>query len=255
MTEIGETLGVAAALGACDLVDLSPTIDTNMPRWPTHPDVGILRDARSVAIHGYFAQTIVLPEHSGCHVDAPAHLRPPDSGGTVDTFALDALIGPAKKFDVSREGLAPGEVLSFAQFERLGTAAGLRIDRGDIVLFEFGWDKHFQDEVAQPSHRRGWWGANEPGLDEDICRYLSEAGVRAVGSDTAGCDIAELDGRIVSAFGHQQWFLPRGIPIVEGLYGLAQAPSSFVFLALPLKIAGGSGSPLRAIGLVPRPQL
>ncbi len=253
MTPGEAVAAVVALLAECDLVDLSPTIDSNMPKWPTHPDVGILRDARTVSVHGYFAQTLVLPEHSGCHVDAPAHLRPPGSGGTVDTFPLDALIGPAKKFDLTAEGLEPGQALSFARFQQLTEARGLHVERGDIVLFEFGWDQHFRDELARPSERRGWWGSNEPGLDEDICRYLSEAGVRAVGADTAGVDIAEIDGRIVSAPGHERWFLPKDMPIIEGLYGLAQAPARFVFIALPLKIAGGSGSPLRAIGLVPRP--
>jgi arylformamidase len=234
-------------------VDLSPTIDSNMPKWPTHPDVGILRDARTVAVHGYFAQTLVLPEHAGCHVDAPAHLRGPDSGGTVDTLPLDTLIGPAKKFDLTAEGLEPGQTLSFARFERLAEAQALPIERGDIVLFEFGWDEHFRDELARPSERRSWWGSNMPGLDEDTCRYLSEAGVRAVGADTAGVDIAVVDGRIVSAPGHERWFLPRGILSIEGLYGLTKVPAKFIFVALPLKIAGGSGSPLRAIGLIPRP--
>lgn len=246
----GEVVDIAAAFAGCRLVDLSATIDTNMPRWPSHPDVGILRDARTFARDGYFAQTLVLPEHSGSHVDAPAHLLPPGSGGTVDELALDALIGPAKKIDASGEGLAPGQVLPFKRFEQLAESAELKIERGDIVLFEFGWDKHFADEVAGGPELRGWWGANEPGLDEETCRYLHGRGVRAVGSDTAGCDIAEVDGVLVSAFGHLEWFLPKGIPIIEGLQGLARAPASFFFIALPLKVSGGSGAPMRAIALV-----
>lgn len=247
MTGVGS---VTAAFAGCTLVDLTPTIRTNMPRWPTHPDVAIVSDARTVAAHGYFAQTLVLPEHSGCHVDAPAHLLPPLSGGTVDSFPLDALIGPAKKLDLTKEGLRPGETLAFARFQELLRADRLTVVRGDIILFQFGWDAHYDEELAAGPEGRGWWGANEPGLDEQICRYLYERGVRAVGSDTAGVDIAEVDGRIVSAFGHKEWFLPKGIPLIEGLHNLAAVGPSFFFMALPLKIHGGSGSPVRAVGLV-----
>lgn len=240
---------VAHAIDGCDIVDLSPLIEAGMPRWPTHPDVGVERDARTIEQHGYFAQTLVLPEHSGCHVDAPAHLG---FGATVDELAVDTLVGPAKKIDASREELGPGDVLSYRRYRQIADQAGLTVSAGDIVLFEFGWDQHYADEVAG-TLERGWWGANEPGLDENVCRSLHEVGVRAVGSDTAGCDIAERGGEIVSSFGHSTWFLPRGIPIVEGLQGLARVPAEFMFVALPLRIAGGSGSPLRAVGVVVRP--
>lgn len=238
---------LAALVGGCELIDLSPVIEPNMPRWPTHPDVEVIRDARTLHEHGYFAQTLVLPEHSGCHVDAPAHLG---LGATVDELALDALIGTAKKIDVTGERLAPGAVLSYRRYQTLLAQAELTVAAGDIVLFEFGWDQHYAAETAA-TLARGWWGSNAPGLDEDICRSLYEAGIRAVGSDTAGCDIAVAGGQIVSAFGHREWFLPKAIPIIEGLQGVGKAPTTFLFLALPLRVGRGSGSPLRAVGLVP----
>jgi kynurenine formamidase len=183
-------------------------------------------------------------------VDAPAHLADAVGAITVDKLAVDALIGPAKKIDASGENLGPGDVLSFKRFQQLATASGLEFGQGDVALFEFGWDRYFYEEVSGGSNRLGWWGSNEPGLDEEICRYLSNKRVRAVGSDTAGCDIAEIDGRIVSAYGHEEWLLPKGVLLIEGLQGLSDAPAEFVFVALPLRIAGGSGSPVRAIGIV-----
>jgi len=242
---------LASAFASSRLIDLTPVIRPHMPRWPTHPDVEILRGARTHEEHGYFAQTLVLPEHSGCHVDAPAHLVADGSGMSIDNFTLDALIGPAKKFDLSGEDLQPGEVLSLARFEVLAAKQGMPV-AGDIVLFQFGWDEHFDREIAGEPGHQGWWGANAPGLDDDVCRTLHEIGIRAVGSDTAGCDIAVRDGQIVSSPGHHTWFLPKGTPVVEGLYNLAAAPEAFFFMALPLKIDAGSGSPLRAVALVPR---
>lgn len=254
MTDVaGRATGLdelAAVLGRARWLDLSPVIQPGMPRWPTHPDVEIHRDARTHEEHGYFAQTLVLPEHSGCHVDAPAHLRTDGDQTTIDRFALDALAGPAVKYDLSAEGLQPGETLTYRRFRGIAEARDLPVRAGDVVLFEFGWDRHFMREQAGEDGAAGWWGANAPGLDEDICRSLAEAGIRAVGSDTAGCDIAVREGRIASSPGHTTWFLPRGIPIIEGLFRLAAAPARFYFLALPLKIDAGSGSPLRAVGLL-----
>jgi kynurenine formamidase len=239
---------LVAAFAECDVVDLSPLVEPGMPGWPTHPVVDFDREARTIEQHGYYAQTLILPEHSGCHVDAPAHLG---CGATVDEMTVDALVGPAKKLDLSHEGLAPGETLSYARYCELLEESALTVNSGDIVLFDFGWDRHYHEETSG-AIPKGWWGSNEPGLDDDICRTLHEAGIRAVGSDTAGCDIAERDAVILSSPGHSTWFLPQGIPIIEGLQGLHQAPAEFVFVGLPLRVSHGSGSPLRAVGLVPR---
>jgi kynurenine formamidase len=72
-------------------------------------------------------------------------------------------------------------------------------------------------------------------------------GVAAVASDTWGCDTSRRDDEAGHSPGHNTWFLPRGIPIVEGLVGLATAPATGLFVALPLKIRRGSGSPLRVV--------
>ena len=65
--------------------------------------------------------------------------------------------------------------------------------------------------------------------------------------DTAACDVACRDGEILSGHGHAQYFLPNGILIVEGLQGLSKVPTSGLFLAMPLKIGGGTGSPVHVL--------
>ena len=67
---------LATMLLSMDVIDLSPLLYTNMPHWQSHPDVMIVEDSRNFKQNGYFLQTLVLPEHSGCHVDAPAHVLP-----------------------------------------------------------------------------------------------------------------------------------------------------------------------------------
>jgi kynurenine formamidase len=87
-------------------------------------------------------------------------------------------------------------------------------------------------------------------MDEDLCRFFSERGVKAVGTDTVSADLGQKDNVTVAMHGHRTWFLPRDILIIEGLLNLARAPARFYFIALPLKILGGSGSPLRPVGIV-----
>jgi kynurenine formamidase len=81
---------------------------------------------------------------------------------------------------------------------------------------------------------------------------LSERHVKANGTDTVSADLAQKEGVTIADHGHRTYFLPRDILIIEGLQNLASAPASFYFVALPLKIKGGSGSPLRPFGLVVR---
>lgn len=242
-------------LGSMQIVDLSPLLYSNMPHWPTNPDVFFVEDARTYAQHGSFAQTLILPEHSGCHVDAPAHAPGDRRSQTIDMFPVNVLMGTAKKFDLSQEDYGPGDLVSLHKVEELMTKLAITLERNDIVLFEFGWDKYLLGIEKNPPKEWNWWGENEPGLDENLCRYLSDMGVKAVGSDTPACDIAQVRGRITGGgSGHLTHFLPRGIFIIEGLHNLALVPATFYFMAFPLKIKGGSGSPLRPIALFPRIQ-
>jgi kynurenine formamidase len=240
-----------AALGRLRVVDLSPTLYQNMQQWATHPDVSIVPNARNFKQDNYFLQTLVMPEHSGSHVDAPAHVLPDHANETIDTFAPTCLWGPAKKVDMSDQKWLPGDLLSLAQFRAKVDEQRLAIEQDDILLVEFGWDQYL-DGVEEDHAKARWWGGNMPGFSDELCRYIASLKPRAVGTDTASCDIAAVDGRVVTEeWGHRRDFLPNGILILEGILNLAQMPSEFYFIALPLKIRGGSGSPLRAIGLVP----
>jgi kynurenine formamidase len=91
-----------------------------------------------------------------------------------------------------------------------------------------------------------------PGFTEDLCRGLHDLGVRAVGSDDPTCDMAWVDAEPTAAFGHLEYFLPKDIYILENLEALGQLPPVVFFAALPLKIAGGTGSPLRPVAFVPK---
>lgn len=242
-----ETL--AGLLARATFYDVSPTIRVGMPRWPAHPPLEIDGQARNHAEHGYFVQWLAMGEHTGAHVDAPAHIHADRMEQTIDRVPAQALIAPYKKYDLSGKGLVPGELATADDLRALEERDGFSLDRGDVAIVDYGWDRYYRPESPDEAERM-WWVENSPGLSAEACRYLAEAGVRAVASDTATCDTAVVGGAIVSDVGHTTYFLPNGILIVENLIGLSAAPSSGLFIALPLKIHGGSGSPIRAVLVV-----
>ena len=225
---------------------MSPLIDERLPVFPGHPSVEIDAEARTHARDGYFLQQLSLGEHTGSHVDAPAHAVASMGERTIDRYPPERFIAPYVKYDVSRHAPGPGDLVTRAVLEEIEERDGLELQPGDIAIIEFGWDRHFKPD-HDDADARLWWVRNAPGLAADACDYLAERGVSAVGSDTATCDAAVVDGEITSAVGHMRAFLPAEILIFEALIGLAAAPPRGIFVGLPLRIRGGSGSPIRAV--------
>lgn len=246
LTGVGIVADLVSLINRFTVVDLSPTFRMHMPQYALHPEVEIVPDARVYEHHGYHLQTIILPEHSGAHVDSPSHVPIDRNELTIETFSPVALWGRCITVDLSGSDWVPGDLLSLDAFTKaLGPA--IFPTAGDVVLFNFGWSRHLESGGLG----RLYWGANSPGFTEDLCRALRDSGIRAIGTDTPTGDIAQVDGVVVTAFGHMQYFLPESILIIEGLENLALVPTVAYFAAMPLKIAGGSGSPLRPVALVP----
>jgi arylformamidase len=232
------------ALSAFTAVDLSPTLRMHMPQYSQHPEIGFV-DARDYENHGYHLQTLLLPEHVGAHVDAPSHVPIDRDDVTIETFPPTALWGRCVTAHVADRDWRPGELLTLDEF--LAAIGDVEVRAGDVVLVDFGWSRH----LLPGGLGRVYWGANTPGFEEELCRWLAEREVRAVGSDSPTCDLSQVDREVVTAFGHLEWFLPRSILILEGLESLEAVPALSYFAAMPLKIERGSGSPLRPVALVP----
>jgi kynurenine formamidase len=238
----GAIEALRTALAGFRVHDASPLIEPTMPTFVAHGAPAIEPVLRH-EVEGAASNRLTIDEHTGSHVDAPFHFDP--DGATVEALAADCLfLRPYKKLDLSGVGARGGEMLGVDALRAAAERAAIELEPGDVAIVEFGWDRHWPGE---PGAEPGYWGANEPGLDEGACRYLAEAGVAAVGSDTAGCDVPCADGEIGHGPGHSTWFLPRGILVVEGLRGLADVAPTGLIAALPLKIAGGTGSPLRVL--------
>jgi kynurenine formamidase len=237
---------LADALRSAVYHDVSPLIDPLLPVFPGHPPIEIDGQARTHARDGYFLQRLSLGEHVGAHVDAPAHAVAAMTDRTIDRYPVTRFIAPYVKYDLSHYEPGAGELVTRAMLEEVEARDAVQPRPGDVAIVQFGWDRHFEPNATDAVERL-WWVRNAPGLAEDACAHLVALGVAAVGSDTATCDAAVVDGRITSDIGHTRAFLPAEILIFECLVGLSAAPATGIFVGLPLRIRGGSGSPIRAV--------
>jgi kynurenine formamidase len=225
-------------------VDLAPRLERGIPRWPTHPHL-IIDQTMNHAHDGYFCQGIFMAEHTGAHVDAPAHNHP--GGQTVDEIDVDRLFAPAVLYDFSDLELEAGQLITADMVERYECDRRVSVAKGEIALVNFGWMKRYWrcDCHAQ------WYATNAPGMAEDAVILFKERGIRAIGSDTVACEMALIDGKAVHSLGHDKHWLPNGILIIEMLARLEQVSPRSFFAAAPLPFSQGSGSPLRPIAFCP----
>ncbi len=234
---------LAALLQGAQVYDVSFTVAADTPMFFAHGAPKI----EPVMRHGVdpaATNALTVSEHTGTHVDAPLHFD--EHGLAMDQVPVETLLlRPYKKFDLTGLDFAPGDLIPADALTRAGESAGITLEPGDIAILETGWDRNLPGGSA--GREPGWWGRNEPGLAPDACDMLAAAGIVAVASDTAACDVAMRDGEMLSEYGHTHAFLPQGILIVEGLTGLARVPATGLFVGLPLKIDGGTGSPLRVV--------
>jgi kynurenine formamidase len=227
-------------------VDLSPTIENGMPRWITHPPL-VINPTMNHDHDDYYCQTVFFAEHTGSHIDAPAHVHPNMMHWTIDTVRVNTFFAPAALFDLRPYGLQPGNLATAAMLQEIDSNGTTTLGPGDVALLNFGWWERYW--VSDKRWR--FYSENSPGLSEDATLWLADRQPVAVGADTVGVDIALRAGvQVQKAYGHDENFLPRGIFIIECLANLNALPQRSFFIALPLKIAKGSGSPVRAVAVV-----
>lgn len=232
---------LGALLAPDRLVDLTQPLGPGTALWPgSSPFV-----ATVVLDHdtdGTFARDLALPEHSGTHLDAPAHFDP--DGLRVHELGLGLLVRPAAKLDVRPwVGDDPAATIGASVIRELETRDG-RLEAGSAVLVHTGWDAY----VDEPARYLGTDGVvTFPGLGEDAGALLVERGVVGLGIDTLG-----VDPGYSTTFPVHRITLPAGLWQVEGLVGLEQVPARGAWVvALPLRLVDGSGSPARVLAILP----
>jgi kynurenine formamidase len=239
-------------LAAYEMVDLTHPFNAETIYWPAPPaEFRLERLAYGVTEKGFFyaAHTLTTPEHGGTHLDAPIHFGA--GKRTAEAIPLSQLIAPAIVIDVSGSASSDPDyrltVDDVARFEKQhGT-----IEPGTIVLLRTGWSRFWPD-------RRRYLGDDTPGdatrlhfpsFGEEAARLLIESrGAAALGVDTASIDYGPS-----RLFEVHRIAAAANVPGMENLTALERLPPrGALLLALPMKIEGGSGGPLRAVALVPK---
>ena len=232
------------------IVDLTHDFDENTVYWPT--DTRGFQLARLASGHtdgGWFysANTFCTAEHGGTHIDAPIHFS--EDGLPVDEVPLENLVGSAVVIDVSAQAAGnPDYRLTLADVENHEAQYG-SIPRGAIVLLRTGWSSRWPDVRAYLGDDAPGDASNLsfPSYGEAAAQFLMDArGVPALGVDTASIDYGRSTDfpvhRIAAA---------RQVSGLENLANLESLPATgFTVIALPMKIAGGSGGPVRAIAML-----
>ncbi len=241
-----------AALPAGRWIDLTHGFGPDTIYWPTSGEfeLQVLSAERTAAGYWYAANRFCTAEHGGTHVDAPVHFA--EGRLSVDRLPLERLIGPACVVDTSLRAAAnPDDLVTVADLQAWEARHG-RLPDGAIVLFRTGWGARWPDRRAYlGTERRGPEGVAElhfPGLHPDAALWLVEQrDVAAVGIDTASID------RGTSALYESHVILNgNDIPAFENVAALERLPEAgALVIALPMKIEGGSGGPLRIVALVP----
>ena len=198
----------------------------------------------------YEANRFRTAEHGGTHLDAPVHFA--EGRSAVDAIPLARLVGPGVRVDVTAACAAdPDHAVTVAELAAFEAAHG-RIPDGAIVLLHTGWSRRWPDRAAYlGSDARGPEAVAAlrfPGFSAEAARWpAEERGVGAVGIDTAS-----LDPGAPRDFAAHRVLAAAEVPGLENLAGLERLPArGFSVVALPMKIGGGSGAPLRAIAIVP----
>jgi kynurenine formamidase len=255
-------LGLAFGLVACAptalplppgrWIDLSHAFDDQTIFWPTEEGFVLERGSAGITAAGYYyeAHRFRSAEHGGTHMDAPRHFGA--GGRSVDEIPLDRLVGEAVLVDVTAACAADRDYRVSVGDLRDWEAAHGRVPVGAIVLLRTGFERYWPDRVAYlGTDERGPAAIPKlhfPGLHPEAARWLvEERGIAAVGLDTASIDRGQSTG-----FEAHRTLAAANVPAFENLTGLEELPPrGFAVVALPMKIRGGSGAPLRIAAIVP----
>jgi kynurenine formamidase len=234
------------------VIDLSHAYGGDTVFWPTADPFKLDVVASGVTPGGFYyaANKFSTSEHGGTHLDAPIHFA--EGRHTVDQIPLDRLIGPAIVVDVTKSAEADADYLiGTADLEAFERAHG-RIPDDTVVLFRTGYSARWPDAARYlGTAERGAAAVAKlhfPGLDPAAARFLvQQRKVRAVGIDTASIDRGQS-----TTFETHQILAAANVPGFENLTALERLPPAGAHVvALPMKIRGGTGGPLRAIAILP----
>jgi kynurenine formamidase len=226
-----------------EIIDLSQEIFTGMPTFPGMPEVKVSMHVSHETWEGIPESEDVSPavnrlelgEHTGTHVDAINHMGREFRGHSIDTMPLAMFYTEGICLDLS--GKVSGELIEPVDLENALSTAGLGIRPGDTVLL---YTDHYRREFGSLN-----W-PNGPGISSEAARWLGRQKIGAFGVESMAPGVRHVSNKDVHRICGEM-----GFTHYENLINLHQlvGRGRFRFIGLPLKIRGGTGSPVRAVAV------
>ncbi len=233
------------------IIDLTYAYDSTTVYWPTEKGFVFEKGQEGFTPGGWYytANRFWTPEHGGTHIDAPIHFF--KDREYLDQLPLEKLIGKGVVVDVAEKCAAnPDYQVTVEDLTEWETAHGRKLN-DIILLLRTGYGKFWPDRVK-------YMGTNErgpeavaklhfPGLHPDTAKWLVEnRKVKAIGLDTPSIDYGQSKD-----FKTHVTLYEKSVPAMENVANLDELPEKdFSVIALPMKIKGGSGGPLRIVALL-----
>ncbi|MDR0622435.1 MAG: cyclase family protein [Deltaproteobacteria bacterium] len=231
-----------------ELIDLSQDIYEGMPVFGMHQKTFVMINqtheenmkATGSKTLGFSARNLLMSEHGPTHSDAIWEFKP--DGPTIDQMDLKLFWGEGICVDVSH--IKYPNYIEIDDFKEQLTKTGLEIKPGDIFLMYTG---HF--ERTYPDRGYGGPEARHSGVNFASAEWLFRQGVVNLGVDAPAIDLTPDD---LDYSGHRACG-QYGATNTENLCNLDRLVGRrFLYMGLPLKIRAGSGSPIRAVALLPK---
>jgi len=233
-------------------IDLTHDFSETTLYWPTAVPFALEQEFNGTTPGGFFycANRYRASEHGGTHLDAPIHFA--RDRKTVDGIELDQLIGNAVVVDVAAQAAADADYQITVADLRAWESGHGAIPKGAILLLHTGFGRRWPDAVRYLGTAEKGPAAvaqlHFPGLHPDAARWLTTArDIKAVGLDTASIDHGQS-----TLFETHRVLSEKNIPVFENVAHLDRLPpTGAAVVALPMRIAGGSGAPLRIVAWLP----
>lgn len=249
---LGQLAAAEAPFTGGKWVDLTHDFSEQTLYWPTAEKFHLESEFHGQTEKGYFyaANRYQASEHGGTHIDAPIHFAA--GRKTLDQLSIEQLTGAAIVVDVSDKVKGDADYqIAVADLKAWEEKHG-KIPDGAIVLLHTGFAHHWPNaEKYLGTAEKGAAAVAKlhfPGLHPDAARWLvAERTIKAVGLDTASIDYGQS-----KLFESHRVLFEKNIPAFENVAALDQLPATGAYvIALPMKIKGGSGGPLRIVAWLP----
>ncbi|MCL6562852.1 MAG: cyclase family protein [Firmicutes bacterium] len=226
------------------MIDLSQEIFSGLPVYQGHQPTVVhrLRQVKELpdGRWTFAVNALFISDHCGSHTDSFIHMDPSPEAKDISQLPLDIFHGIGICLDLS--AVPPGEFITRADLQAALSRAGLQLPPRGTVLIYTG---HYERTFPTPAYN-----ARHPGLNREAMEWLADGGVINVGIDCPSVDVEPHQGA--------EWkpahavCRERQLLNTENLGDLRPVVGQeFYYLGLPLKIAGGTAGPIRAVAIFP----